>query len=148
MYRIWAVARHMIAESIRQKIALVGIFLVVLMVTVLPLVTEGDGLTLTSRVQSFLAYSMGGIGAVLSVVTVFLSCLAITDEIVNKRIYTIATKPIPLWQFFVGKWLGIGVLNAALLLFCFVAILVGTWLLSKTQTTVQGDQEMLEFEVL
>ncbi|HON66838.1 MAG TPA: hypothetical protein PLS23_10085, partial [Phycisphaerae bacterium] len=83
MYRIWAVARHMIAESIRQKIALVGIFLVVLMVTVLPLVTEGDGLTLTSRVQSFLAYSMGGIGAVLSVVTVFLSCLAITDEIVN-----------------------------------------------------------------
>jgi len=148
MYRIWAVARHMIAESIRQKIALVGILLVVLMLMVLPVVIEGDGLTLTSRVQSFLAYSMGGIGAVLSVVTVFLACLAISDEIVNKRIFTIATKPIPRWQFFAGKWLGISVLNAALLLFCFFAILAITWGLARLTTHVAGDQETLAFEVL
>lgn len=148
MYRIWAVARHMMAESIRQKIALVGIFLVVLMVTVIPYVVEGDGLTLTSRVQSFLAYTMGGIGLVLSGVTVFLSCLAISDEISNKRIYTIATKPVPRWQFFAGKWLGIGVLNALLLLFCFAAILVGTWVLQNDRTIVPGDREKLEFEVL
>jgi hypothetical protein len=148
MYRIWAVARHMIAESIRQKIALVGIVLVLLMLTVLPFVVEGDGVTLASRMQSFLAYTLGGVGVVLSVVTVFLSCLAITDEVSNKRIFMIATKPIPRWQFLVGKWLGISVLNAALLLVSFFAILGGTWAVRQMKTTVPGDRESLKFEVL
>lgn len=148
MYRIWAVARHMIAESIRNKIALVGIFVVALMLTAVPMVAEGDGLTLTSRVQSFLAYTLGIIGFVLSVVTVFLSCLAISDEIANKRIFTIATKPIPRWQFFAGKWLGISVLNAALLVCCFGALLFDTWVLKHMKTTVAGDDKALEFEVL
>ncbi len=148
MQRVWAVARHMIAESIRQKIALVGVLLIVLMLAVLPFVTEGDGLTLTSRVQSFLAYTLGGIGVVLSVVTVFLACLAISDEITNKRIFMVACKPIPRWQFFFGKWLGIVVLDAGLLLLCFVAILGTIWGLQKVSTQVPGDKEQLKFEVL
>jgi hypothetical protein len=148
MGRVWAVARHMIAESVRQKIALLGILLVVLMLAVLPFVTEGDGLTLTSRVQSFLAYTLGGVGVVLSVVTVFLSCLTISEEISNKRIFMIASKPIPRWQFFFGKWLGIGLLNAGLLLVSFVAVLGATWGLSKVHTQVVGDEEQLKFEVL
>lgn len=148
MQRVWAVARHMMAESIRQKIALVGVVLIGLMLAVVPVVVEGDGLTLTSRVQSFLAYTLGGISAVLSVVTVFLACLAISDEIYNRRIFMIASKPIPRWQFFVGKWLGISLLNAALLGLCLVAILAATWGLGQVATQVPGDKEELEFEVL
>lgn len=148
MYRIWAVARHMIAESIRQKIALVGIFVIGGMLVILPFVTEGDGATLTSRVQSFLAYMLGSIGFILSLVTIFLSCLAINDEIVNKRIFMIASKPIPRWQFFFGKWLGIGTLNAALMLACLLSILFATWSLKRMKTTVPGDRERLQYEVL
>lgn len=148
MYRIWAVARHMIAESIRQKIALVGIFVIGGMLLTMPFVAEGDGATLTSRVQSFLAYSMGGINFVMSLVTIFLACLAINDEILNKRIFMIATKPIPRWQFFFGKWLGIGVLNAVLLLVFMLAILVATFFLKRMETTVPADRERLTFEVL
>ncbi len=148
MFRVWAVARHMIAESIRQKIALVGVLLIAVILLVLPFVAEGDGLTLTSRVQSFLAYSLGAIGVILSVVTIFLSCMAVSDEIANKRIFMIATKPIPRWQFFLGKWVGIGVLNAVLLSACFGALLLATWGLSKSKTNVPGDRDSLQFEVL
>ncbi|MCL2330762.1 MAG: ABC transporter permease, partial [Phycisphaerae bacterium] len=126
----------------------VGIVLIGAMLLVLPFVTQGDGVTLTSRVQSFLAYALGSTGFILSVVTVFLSCMAISEEIVNKRIFMIATKPLPRWQFVVGKWLGISVLNAALLLVCLVAILIATWLLQKLPTNVAGDRGRLENEVL
>lgn len=148
MFRTWAVARHMIAESIRQKIALVGFLVIVLILSTTPFVVEGDGLTLASRVQSFLAYSLGGVGFVLSVVTVFLACMAISDEIVSKRIFTVATKPLPRWQFFVGKWLGISILNAGLLLLTFVVVMVSVYFLKHRPTSVPGDKETLQFEVL
>jgi len=148
VFRIWAVARHMISDSIRQKIALLGIVLVLVILAVLPFTVEGDGVTLTSRVQSFLAYTLGSVTFVLSVVTVFLACLALSDEISKKSIFLVATKPIPRWQFFAGKWLGISVLNAMLLLVSAVAIIAAVKYLGARPTTVPGDRETMQFEVL
>ena len=65
MSRIWAVARYMISESIRTKVALLFITVIVVLLAVLPFVVAGDGLTLTSRVQSYLAYSLGTVGVLL-----------------------------------------------------------------------------------
>lgn len=146
--RILGVAKHMIAEGLRMKIALVFLGILLLIMPTLPFTAAGDGVTLKSRVQSFLTYSLGATGFLLSVLTVFLSCSSIAHEIRGKQIVMIATKPIPRWQFFAGKWLGIVVLDAALLLGCGVAIWGFTKYLSKQETRVIDDREALENEVL
>jgi hypothetical protein len=146
--RIWAVARHMIAEAIRMKIALVFIAIIALVLPVLPFTVAGDGLTLKSQVQSFLAYSLGITGFLLSVLTVFLACAALSNEIRYRHIFMVASKPLPRWQFFAGKWLGIATLNAALLGMTGVAVWGFTLYLKSRPTTVPGDREALVAEVL
>ncbi|MHC4441176.1 MAG: ABC transporter permease [Planctomycetota bacterium] len=146
--RIWAVARHMIAEGIRMKIALVFIGLIVIILPVMPFAISGDGVTLTSRVQSFLSYSLGSVGFLLSLLTVFLSCGSLANEIQMKQILMVVSKPIPRWHFFVGKWLGIGVLNGVILLMTGLTIWGCTWYLQSRPTNVLDDRETLEFEVL
>jgi hypothetical protein len=146
--RILGVAKHMIAEGLRMKIALVFLGLLLLIMPTLPFTIAGDGVTLKSRVQSFLTYSLGATGFLLSLLTVFLSCASIAHEIRGKQIVMVATKPIPRWQFFAGKWLGIVVLDAALLLGCGVAVWGFTKYLSKQETRVVDDRAALENEVL
>ena len=55
MSRIWAVARQMIAEGIRMKIALVFLVLIGAVVLGLPFSVSGDS-SLTGAVQSFMSY--------------------------------------------------------------------------------------------
>lgn len=148
MWRIWAVARHMIAEAIRMKVALIFIVLIVALLPILPFVVAGDGVTLTSRVQSFLAYSLGAVTFFLSILTLFLACGGLSGEIQNKQIFMIVSKPIPRWHFFLGKWLGIVVLDAALLGIAGLIIWGFTYYLSGGQATLPGDKERLNAEIL
>lgn len=120
MTRTWAVARHMIAEGIRMRLALVFLVLLGLVVLGLPFSIEGDN-SLTGRVQNFLSFSLTATSLLLSLLTIFLS-RSLSEEIVNRQIFMTATKPIPRWQFMLGKWLGIVMLNAVFLLFSAGAI--------------------------
>ena len=148
MGRIWAVARHMIADGIRMKIALIFIAIIIILLVALPLKVEGDGVTLKSRMQFFLAYTLGAVGFLCSLLTVFMSCKALDSEISQKQIFLVASKPIPRYHFFVGKWLGIVSLNGMLLILTWVSVLGFTWYLGGRPTTVDGDREALENEVL
>ncbi|NLX12937.1 MAG: ABC transporter permease [Phycisphaerales bacterium] len=148
MSRIWAVARHMIAEGIRMKIALVFIAIIALLMLTLPFMVAGDGVTLKSRVQSFLSYALGAMTFMLSMLTVFLSCSALSNEIQNKQIFMVASKPIPRWHFFLGKWLGIATLNTMILLIAGLSIAGFTWYLRTLPTDIPGDREAVESEVL
>ena len=148
MSRIWAVARHTIAEAVRLKVALVFILLILVLLPVIPLTVEGDGLTLKSRVQSFLAYTLGAIGLLLSLLTVFLSCATLANEIRLKQIFMVVSKPIPRWQLFAGKWLGISTLNAGLLLLTWAAVCGATWYFSAQPGAMPADKKALEEEVL
>jgi hypothetical protein len=91
---------------------------------------------------------LGSVGFLLSVMTVFLSCNSLASEIRLKHIIMVASKPIPRWQFFAGKWLGIVTLNAALLLLSGTAIWASTLYLKSRPTDVPGDREGLQSEVL
>lgn len=148
MRRIWAIARQMIAEGVRMKIALLFIGVLVVLLIALPLTLAGDGVTLTSRVQSFLTYSLSLATFLLSLLTVFLACATIAGEIRGKQIILTATKPIPRWQFFFGKWLGIVVLNAVLLLITGASVWATSAILARRPTTVPDDRERLRTEVM
>ncbi len=148
MQGIWAIARLMVAESIRRRIAILFIAVQLGLLAVLPFVVDGDGVTLRSRVQSCLAYALGAVGLLLSLLTVFLSCAAVADEIRNKTVFTVVSKPLSRWKLVAGKWLGIMLLNAALLGVTLLAVSAAVWYLARQPTSVPGDREALQFEVL
>jgi len=144
--RTWGVARNMIAEAIRTKVALVVLILLVAVIPMGPFVWEGDG-TLKGRVQTFLTYSTILVIVTLSIMTVFVACQSLSKEVSDRKIYTIATKPIPRRQFILGKWLGLCLLNLLLLSVCGLAI----YLFAKYMESFPAkwtDKAALRFEVL
>ncbi len=109
MGQTWAVARQMIAEGIRMKIALVFIVLIGMVVLGLPFSITGDS-SLTGAVQSFMSYGFTATTVLLSILTIFLS-RSVSDDLVNRQILLVLTKPLARWQYILGKWLGITALN-------------------------------------
>ncbi|MFQ5490195.1 MAG: ABC transporter permease [Phycisphaerae bacterium] len=110
--RTWAVARLTLAEAIRMKVAL---FFVVLMVLGFwgGSQGQGDG-TLTGRVQAFLAYSVTTVTVLASLLSIFLS-RSLSDELVHRQMIVAMSKPVPRWEYLLGKWFGIVLLNAGLM---------------------------------
>ena len=116
MRKIWAVARHMIAQGARMRVAAVVAAIFVVLVPSLPFLLKGDG-TLLGQVQVFITYSLISSTMLLSVLTLTLSTASLCGEIRDKQIFILDTKPIARWQILAGKWLGIMAINLALLAF-------------------------------
>jgi hypothetical protein len=62
-----------------------------------------------------LTYTLSVITGLLGLSTLWLSCGTLARDIEECQIQVIASKPIARWQIWLGKWLGIVTLNAALL---------------------------------
>lgn len=131
MRSFWGVARHTFQESLRTRVLLVFLALLATCVLVAGFLmvakgnvfgmTQGDG-TLKSRIQTFLAYSTGMTELLLGLVTIFLSTGMVSADIYRKQIFTVVTKPLPRWQYVLGRWLGLAMLNALLLSLSFASI--------------------------
>ena len=116
MSKIWAVARHMIAQGVRMRVAAVVIVIFLLLAPSLPFLLKGDG-TICGHVQVFITYSLILSMALLSVLTLALSTVSLCGEIRDKQMFILDTKPISRWQILAGKWVGIMIINLALLAF-------------------------------
>lgn len=148
MSRIWAVARQMIAEGIRMKIALVFLVLIGTVVLGLPFSVSGDS-SLTGAVQSFMSYGLSATGFLLGLLTIFMS-RSLSDELVHRQIFLVMTKPIPRWQYVVGKWLGITALNAVFLSCAGLTIYGMVHYIKRTHPPIDDrfDEAVLNNEVL
>jgi hypothetical protein len=143
----WAIARHMIAESVRMKISLVFLVLLAVAVLGLPFAVEGDA-SLTGAVQSFLSYGLRATGFLLALLTIFLS-RTMADDIANRQIQVLMAKPIPRWQYVLGKWLGLCMLNVIFLGFSGVVIAGMVYYLRATHEPIdEMDRPRLMNEVL
>jgi hypothetical protein len=96
-----------------MRIAAFFISLLALLVFGLPFVAKGDG-TVSGAVQSFMTYSLTAVSFLLALLTLFMS-RSLSDELVFRQILILMAKPLPRWQFVVGKWVGIVGFNLALL---------------------------------
>jgi len=114
MKKVWAIARVTIAQALRMRLPVVLIVFLIVMVPALPFLLKTEQ-SLLSRLRVIMTYCMYLIIFLMSLVTLFLSCGVLANEIKQKQIYILDTKPVPRWQVLAGKWLGIMVLNAALL---------------------------------
>lgn len=114
MGRIWAVAKNTFVSSMRMKIALVFMFLLIVLLPVLSLTTTGDG-TAMGKMQSFISYGLGLVAFLLSVLTIIVSCYTLSSDIKYKQIYTVVTKPVRRFEIIIGKVLGVMLLDLLLL---------------------------------
>jgi hypothetical protein len=90
-------------------------------VIVLPLIIKDDG-TARGFTQIILTYTLTLTTTLLGFATLWLSCGVLAREIEEAQIQMVVVKPIARWQIWIGKWLGILMLNAMLLALAGVAI--------------------------
>jgi hypothetical protein len=121
MRRIGAIAWLTFSEGVRMRIVLVSLVVLAFLVLRMPFALRGDE-TLTGRLQNFLAYSLGAISLLLSVATIFFSCATLTNEIKERSIHLVVTKPVSRFQILLGKWLGVNLLNLLIVVLCGVTV--------------------------
>jgi hypothetical protein len=114
MSRVLAIASISLRTAIRSKVVLGMLAVLLLVIVALPLTIKGDG-TLAGEVQVMLTYTLGIILFILSVLTLWAGCAAISFEIAEKQIHLVVSKPVYRYQIWLGKWLGLLCLNAVLL---------------------------------
>ena len=97
-----------------MKIAAVFIVLLIVLLPVMGVAMTGDG-TLKGRLQTFVSYGISLTSLLLCLLTIIVSTYSLTNDIKQKQIYTVLTKPIHRFQLLFGKLLGVLLLDAALL---------------------------------
>ncbi len=100
--------------AFRFRLFLVVAVLLLAAVVGLPLLIKDDG-TARGFTQIVLTYTLSTITALLGLSTLWLACGTLARDIEDCTLQVVATKPIARWQIWLGKWLGIMSLNAALL---------------------------------
>ncbi len=114
MQRILAISWLTWKAVLRFKLFLVIAVLLLASVIGLPVLIKDDG-TARGFTQILLTYTLSTVTALLGLSTLWLSCGTLARDIEECQIQVVATKPIARWQIWIGKWIGIMSLNAALL---------------------------------
>jgi len=118
--QIWTITRHSILQAIRMKVVIILVAFLLLLVPSLPFLLKGDD-TLGGQIRMVMTYCTYLTSFLLSVLTLFLSAATLNTEIRDKHILLLDPKPVPRSVVLVGKWLGVMVINLALL-----ALMLGT----------------------
>lgn len=118
---VFSVARNVLAEAVRMKVSLVFIVMLILGLAAVPMLLNEET-PLRYRMQSFLQYGTAGAFWMIAILTLLLSVATLSFEQRDRIIWQTMTKPVSVWKYLLGKWLGVVSLNAALLLVCGAGI--------------------------
>lgn len=145
--RTFAIAFLAVRSAVRSRL-FISLMVVLLAVIIgLPITIKGDG-TVTGQVRILLYYTLGLAAVILGIATLWASCGAISEEIQEKQIRLVAVKPVRHFQVWLGKWLGMLIINAVLL--CVVGVtLYGLlrWNIAPSRTTKQ-ERGLLRQQIL
>lgn len=147
MNSIFAIALISIRNAIRSRIVIVLLAFLVITLVGLPLTLQGDG-TLGGHVRVLLRYTLGLTTLILSIATVWASCAAISTEIRDRQIQMIVSKPVHPIQIWLGKWLGLMVVNTIFLLLCFVSTYLALHVTTQPGRWADDELEQLHAEIL
>ena len=137
---ILGVARLTMRAAVRSRLVLSLVILLVLVTLLLPGIVKGDG-TLPGRVRVLLHYTLGFAAWILGLSTLWASAGAVSQEIEEKSIQLLAAKPVRTYEVWLGKWLGLLFMNAALL--CVTGAIV--WIsVAGNMSSFDGPPEELQ----
>src|SRR5205809_6109596 len=114
MQRLIAIATLTWKAAFRFRLFWVLTVLLLGSVVLLPLLLKDDG-TARSFTQILLTYTLSVITTLLGFSTLWLACGTLARDVEDCQMQMVAVKPIARWQIWLGKWLGLLMLNAALL---------------------------------
>lgn len=145
MQRLFAIAWLTWKAAFRFRLFIVVAVLLLATVVGLPILIKDDG-TARGFTQILLTYTLSTMAALLGLSTLWLACGTLARDIEECQMQVVAVKPIARWQIWLGKWLGLISLNAALLAISGVAVF---FLLQWRATRLpQEEQRILRNEVL
>ena len=117
-----AVANSVIREAMRLRIAVVFAAVAIIAIPLLPQWIDPTS-PLRYQVQTYLARSLDAMYLVCAFLTVFFGCSTVAFEIRDRQAWMTLTKPVSRLSWLAGKWLGLVVLNGAILTVCTLAML-------------------------
>src|SRR6185369_287991 len=123
MQRVFAVTSLTWKAAFRYRLFWVLSVLLLATVVGLPLLIKDDG-SARGFTQILLTYTLSTISALLGLSTLWISCGTLARDIEDCQIQVVAVKPIARWQIWLGKWLGLVSLNAALLALAGLCVFV------------------------
>lgn len=121
MKQLRAIVTQTVRSAIRSRVFHVLFFFILLAVALLPVVVSGDG-TAKGQAQITLTYSLGVVVALISTTTLWLACSQLPREIEDYTMHMVTTKPCPRWIIWLGKWLGVFLMNAFILVISAIII--------------------------
>jgi ABC-type transport system involved in multi-copper enzyme maturation permease subunit len=115
MQRTLAIAWLTWKAAFRFRLFLIVTLLLLGAVLGLPWMLHDPHFTAEEFTQVQLTYTLSAVTALLGLATLWLACGTLARDIEECQMQVVATKPIARWQIWLGKWLGLLSLNAALL---------------------------------
>ncbi|WP_085754782.1 ABC transporter permease [Sedimentisphaera salicampi] len=115
MRNIRIIALNTFSQLIRMKVAVIVILLLLALIPFMAVQAVGDG-TLLGKLQTFSSYGISLVSLLLCMLTITLSCYALSSDIRNKQIFSLATKPVQRYEILLGKFGGVMIVNLVFLL--------------------------------
>ena len=121
MRKILAIAILTFRESARTKLVAALAAAVALIAAGLPMLLKGDG-TSVGVARMTLLYPLGAAFAFLAVAAPWTAAASLASDVKSRTLQLVRVKPVRMWQLWTGKWLGLFILDALLLLAAFTLV--------------------------
>lgn len=147
MTSVWAVTRTTFVQCLRSKVGVACMGVLTVLLVAIPLMVNERSAPLADRIRTFLAYSVGLTAIILCLATILASTAFITGEVQKKQIFFLAAKPLARWQYIIGRWLGVVLLDVVMLVLAGVGIYAGAQYLHGRPSLTPTDRRAVETEV-
>lgn len=115
MTPVIAIARLIVSSAMHSKVLVSLSVSLLLSLLALPLALKGDG-TAVGHIRLIILYPLSIAFFLLGIASLWMACGTISKEIADKSIHLVSTKPVHYLQIWLGKWLGILLINTVLLI--------------------------------
>jgi ABC-type transport system involved in multi-copper enzyme maturation permease subunit len=119
--KIFGILLISLRAALRAKTVFALLVLMAACVTLLPAVIKGDG-TPEGDCRILVMYTIGFAFAILCLTTLWAACALFAAEIDNQNIQLSAVKPVRPFEFWLGKWLALLILNGMLVMAVYGAV--------------------------
>ncbi|MBM3823647.1 MAG: ABC transporter permease [Verrucomicrobia bacterium] len=145
MQEIRFIATLTVQSALRMRFAQMLSAVLLLSVIVLPSLIRHNG-TAKMFAQVLVTYSLSLITALLAISTLWLACAAMANDLEGGQLQMLVCKPISRWRIWLGKWIGIMVVQIGLLILAGTAAYAALeW---QARELPPGEQEKLRREIL
>lgn len=149
-----AIVKLTLRDALRSHIFQLLLGLLVLSAIALPMTVSGSGDGMRAYIQVALKYSLGAVGFILVLSTVWLSSLVMTQDVENYQLHMVVAKPVSRLKIFLAKYCSVVLLHGILLLLAGIAIYaVVLWRFNQDDPSIEkakldAERERIRNEVL